>query len=79
MIIDKLNINGIRFVNPSGRVRTFPDATFEDWQGHISWLWGLRRRGEMWNHWPSVLVAHDPSAALPDACLATFVVEDKST
>ena len=58
--------NGIRFVNPSGRVRTCADTTFEEWHSHIQWLWALRRRGDMWNHWPSVLLVQDPSADLPE-------------
>jgi hypothetical protein len=57
--------NGIRFVNPSGKVRTCLDTTFDDWHSHMQWLWTLRKRGEMWLHWSSVLLVRDPSARLP--------------
>lgn len=54
-------LSEIRHVVPSGAVRTFLNATDDDWKATVAWLATLRP--QMWSHWPSVLIVIDRDVA----------------
>lgn len=61
--------NGMRFVNPSGVVRTYEDPTIEQWDAYWQALYSLRRQGRLWDHWPPLVVVRDPAADIDERWL----------
>ena len=53
--------NTLRFPNPSGYARTFPNATISDWRQYLSWV----KQQQLWAHWAPLLVVVDEAAAFP--------------
>jgi len=54
--------NTVDFPNPSGFVRTYLEATLDDWTSHLRWI---RSQPGLWRHWEPLLVILDRPDSLP--------------
>lgn len=57
-------VNSLEFVNPSGVIQTFHEPEWSEWEKYWRYIYRLRQRGRLWDHWPPLLLVQDPLAAV---------------